>query len=100
MSAILHFVDYVKKENDENILIVNIGRNDNNLKIIEIAKIIQNLIPKSKINFLQNLGEKKDQLFLLIEKLKVERTIERTKFLSINQKMIMDLNVILRLMMA
>ncbi len=63
-SAILHFVDYVKKENDENILIVNIGRNDNNLKIIEIAKIIQNLIPKSKINFLQNLGEKKDQLFV------------------------------------
>ena len=45
-------------------MIVNIGRNDNNLKIIEIAKIIQNLIPKSKINFLQNLGEKKDQLFV------------------------------------
>ena len=50
-SSILHFVEYKRKEDDENILILNIGRNDNNLKIIEIANIIRDLIPNSEVKF-------------------------------------------------
>ena len=64
-SSILHFVEYKRKEDDENILILNIGRNDNNLKIIEIANIIRDLIPNSEVEFLNNSVEvKKNQLFI------------------------------------
>jgi len=63
-SAILHFINYNKKNNDK-ISIINIGRNDNNLKIIDIAKIIQEMIPKTKIKFLNNSKENlKEQLFV------------------------------------
>ncbi len=64
-SSILHFVEYKRKEDDGNILILNIGRNDNNLKIIEIANIIRDLIPNSEVEFLNNSVEvKKNQLFI------------------------------------
>ena len=64
-SAILHFVNYERKEDDGDILILNIGRNDNNLKIIEIANIIRDLIPSSKVEFLNNYADvKKNELFI------------------------------------
>ena len=63
-SAILHFINYDKKSKDK-ISIINIGRNDNNLKIIDIARIIQEMIPKTKIKFLNNSKENlKEQLFV------------------------------------
>ena len=63
-SSILHFINYDKKQN-ENVSVINIGRNDNNLKIIDIAKIIQEMIPKTKIEFLDNSKENlKEQLFV------------------------------------
>ena len=63
-SSILHFMNYDKKQN-ENVSVINIGRNDNNLKIIDIAKIIQEMIPKTKIEFLDNSKENlKEQLFV------------------------------------
>ncbi len=63
-ASILHFINYDKKDNDK-ISIINIGRNDNNLKIIDVAKIIQEMIPKTKIKFL-NISKKnlKEQLFI------------------------------------
>ena len=63
-SSILHFINYDKKHS-ENVSIINIGRNDNNLKIIDIAKIIQKIIPKTKIEFLDNsIKNLKEQLFI------------------------------------
>ena len=63
-SAILHFINF-KKINNNQLSIVNIGRNDNNLKIIDIAKIIQDIIPKTKIKFLNNSKKNlEDELFV------------------------------------
>jgi nucleoside-diphosphate-sugar epimerase len=63
-SAILHFINYDNK-NYNKIPIINIGRNDNNLKIIDIAKIIQEIVPKTKIKFLNNSKKNvKEQLFV------------------------------------
>jgi nucleoside-diphosphate-sugar epimerase len=64
-SAILHFIEYEKKNKDGNISIINIGRNDNNIKIIDVAKIIQELVPGTKIKFINNSKENlKEQLFI------------------------------------
>lgn len=53
-----------KKNVDNKISIINIGRNDNNIKIIDVAKIIQELIPGTKIKFLNKSKEnQKEQLF-------------------------------------
>ena len=70
-SAILHFINYDKKKEDNKISIINIGRNDNNLKIIDVAKIIQEMIPETKIKFLNNSKEN------LNEKLFVDRKIKK-----------------------
>ena len=64
-SAILHFINYTKKKDEDKILVINIGRNDNNLKIIDIAKIIKEILPKTKIKFLNNsTNNSRDELFI------------------------------------
>jgi nucleoside-diphosphate-sugar epimerase len=63
-AAILHFIEYKKKNRNGKVSIINIGRNDNNIKIIDVAKIIQELIPGTKIKFINNSNENsKEQLF-------------------------------------
>lgn len=63
-SAILHFINYDNRNNND-MSIINIGRNDNNLKIIDIAKIIQEMIPNTKIKFLNDFKKNvKEQLFV------------------------------------
>jgi nucleoside-diphosphate-sugar epimerase len=82
-SAIEQAIKYIKKKNDNKILILNIGMNKNNLTVISIAKIIKDLVKNSEILFLK---ENKNLNANLIADRKIKNGVDaRTYKVSFNK---------------
>ena len=63
-------INYERQNDDDKILILNVGRDDNNLKIIDVANIILKLVPGTNLEYLDINSHNPNDKFFIYQNIK------------------------------